>query len=201
VHHRKDLHVTLLRPFSRRLVLGAAGLGLLAACEAPRPRAIAEDGTFDLLTMLRDKPEHRRFLNAILLSGQAGRIGAQNGAVTLFVPTNEALNSLPADMLALLDNPPSNPTPEQRQRAATLVNANAAFGLLRLSDIQPRHGRVQTWDRARLQVTQTGPRTATIVRAGVPPQPGRPAIAITRGDVLGSDGVFHVTSSPILPAI
>jgi hypothetical protein len=201
VHHRKDLHVTLLRPLSRRLVLGTAGLGLLAACEAPRPRVTAEDGTFDLLTMLRDKPEHRRFLNAILLSGQAGRIGAQNGAVTLFVPTNEALNTLPADMLALLDSPPSNPTPEQRQRAATLVNANAAFGLLRLSDIQPRHGRVQTWDRGRLQVTQTGQRTATIVRAGVPPQPGRPVIAITRGDVLGRDGVFHVTSSPILPAI
>jgi hypothetical protein len=201
VHHRKDLHVTLLRPLSRRLVLGGAGLALLAACQGQQPRVIAEDGTFDLLTMLRDKPEHRRFLNAIMLSGQAGRIGAQNGAVTLFVPTNEALNSLPADMLALLDNPPSNPTPEQRQRAATLVNANAAFGLLRLSDIQPRHGRVQTWDRGRLQVTQTGQRTATIVRAGVPPQPGRPAIAITRGDVLGSDGVFHVTSSPILPAI
>jgi hypothetical protein len=151
--------------------------------------------------MLRDKPEHRRFLNAIMLSGQAGRIGAQNGAVTLFVPTNDALNSLPSDMLALLDNPPSNPTAEQRQRAAMLVNANAAFGLLRLSDIQPRHGRVQTWDRARIQVTQTGPRSATIVRTGVPPQAGRPAIAIVRGDVLGSDGVFHVTSAPILPAI
>jgi hypothetical protein len=192
--------VTLLRPITRRFALGAAGLGLLAACQAAPSRRVAEDGTFDLLTMLRDKPEHRRFLTAITLSGQASRIGPQNGAVTLFVPTNEALNALPADMLALLDSPPSNPTPEQRQRAAALVNANAAFGLLRLSDIQPRHGRVQTWDRARIQVTQTGPRTATIVRSGVPPQPGRPVIAITRGDVLGSDGVFHVTSSPILPA-
>ena len=193
--------MTLLRPFSRRLVLGAAGLGLLAACEAPRPRAIAEDGTFDLLTMLRDKPEHRRFLNAIMLSGQAGRIGAQNGAVTLFVPTDEALNGLPADFRALLDTPPSSPTPEQRERAATLVNANAAFGLLRLADIQPRNGQVQTWDRGRVQVNRTGQRTATIVRAGVPPQPGAASIAITRGDVLASDGVFHVTSSPILPGI
>jgi hypothetical protein len=193
--------VTLLRPISRRLALGAAALGLLAACQQGAPRVVAEDGTFDLLTMLRDKPEHRRFLNAITISGQASRIGAQNGAVTLFVPTNDALNSLPADFLALLDNPPSSPTPEQRQRAAALVNANAAFGMLRLADIQPRHGRVQTWDRARIRVTQTGQRTATVVRDGVAPQPGRPAIAITRADVLGSDGVFHVTSSPILPAI
>ena len=194
--------MTLLRPMTRRLAFGAAALGLLAACQpGAGPRVVAEDGTFDLLTMLRDKPEHRRFLNAILVSGQASRIGAQNGAVTLFVPTNEALNGLPADLLALLDNPPSSPTPEQRQRAAALVNANAAFGMLRLADIQPRFGRVQTWDQGRIQVTQTGQRSATIVRNGVPPQPGRPAIAITRADVLGSDGVFHVTSSPILPAI
>lgn len=173
---------------------------LLSACQAPTgPRVLPEDGTIDLLTLLRDKPEHRRFVSALTLSGQTGRIGRQNGAVTLFVPTNEALGTLPADFLALLDNPPANPTPEQRARAAQLVNANAAFGLLRLGDIQPRHGQVQTWDRGRIRVNQTGPRSATIVRDGVPPQPGRPAIAITRADVLASDGVFHVTSSPILP--
>jgi hypothetical protein len=186
---------------TRRLALGAGGLALLAACQAAPNRVITEDGSFDLLTLLRDKPEHSRFLNAIKLSGQEARIGIRNGAVTLFVPTNEALNSLPPDFLALLDRPPSSPTPEQRQRAAALVNANAAFGMLRLADIQPRQGRVQTWDRARLQVNRTGARTATVVRDGAPPQPGRPVIAIVRGDVLASDGVFHVTSSPILPAI
>jgi uncharacterized surface protein with fasciclin (FAS1) repeats len=187
---------------SRRLAFGLGGLVLLAACQTPTaPRVLPEDGTIDMLTLLRDKPEHRRFVNALLLSGQTGRIGRQNGAVTLFVPTNEALNGLPPDFLALLDNPPANPTPEQRARAAALVNANAAFGLLRLTDIQPRRGQVQTWDRGRLQVNQTGTRTATVVREGVPPQPGRPTVAITRGDVLTSDGVFHVTSAPILPAI
>lgn len=192
--------MTLPRPITRRLILGAGGLALLAACQAA-PRSLPEDGTIDLMSLLRDKPEHRRFVNAIALSGQSGRIGAQNGAVTLFAPTNEAFNSLPPDLLALLDSPPGSPSAEQRARAAALVNANAAFGLLRLSDIVPRHGRVQTWDRGRIQVNRTGQRTATIVRDGVPPQPGRPAIAITRGDVLASDGVFHVTSAPILPAI
>lgn len=192
--------MTQSRPISRRLALGAGGVALLAACQAP-PRSVAEDGTMDLLSLLRDKPEHRRFANALALSGQADRIGIRNGAVTLFVPTNEALNALPADFRALLDNPPSSPTAEQRQRAAALVNANAAFGLLRLADIQPRNGQVQTWDRGRIQVNRTGQRTATIVRQGVPPQPGRAAIAITRGDVLASDGILHVTSAPILPAI
>lgn len=192
--------MTSPRFLSRRHALGAGGLLLLAACQSP-PRALPEDGTIDLLSLLRDKPEHRRFLNAITLSGQAGRIGRQNGAVTLFVPTNEALNTLPADLLALLDSPPSNPTPAQRERAAQLVNANAAFGLLRLADIQPRRGQVVTWDRARVQVNQTGTRTATVVRDGVPPAPGRPTIAITRADVLASDGVYHVTSSPILPGV
>jgi hypothetical protein len=33
----------------------------------------------------------------------------------------DTLKSLPADMLSLLDNPPSNPTPAQRERAAALV--------------------------------------------------------------------------------
>ena len=192
--------MTLSRPISRRLALGAGGLALLAACQAP-PRALPEDGTIDLLSLLRDKPEHRRFLNALVTSGQAGRVGIRHGAVTLFVPTNEALNGLPADFRAVLDNPPANPTDEQRQRAAALVNANAAFGLLRLADIQPRNGQVQTWDRGRIQVNRTGDRTATIVRQGVPPQPGAPTIAITRADVLASDGVFHVTSSPILPGV
>jgi uncharacterized surface protein with fasciclin (FAS1) repeats len=191
------------RSIPRRLVLGAGGLLLLAACQTPAtgPRVLPEDGTVDLLTLLRGKPEHSRFVNALTLSGQAGRVGRQNGAVTLFAPTNDAFGGLPPDLLALLDNPPANPTPEQRARAAALVNANAAFGLLRLADIQPRRGQVVTWDRARVQVNQTGARTATVVRDGAPPQPGRPTVAIVRGDVLASDGVIHVTSSPILPAI
>lgn len=185
----------------RRLALGAGGLLLLAGCQAPQaPRALPEDGSVDLLSLLRDKPEHRRFVNALVLSGQAGRIGRQQGAVTLFAPTNEALNSLPPDLLALLDNPPATPTPEQRARAAALVNANAAFGLLRLADIQARRGQVVTWDRGRLQVTPTGPRSATLQREGVQQVGGRPQVTITRADVLASDGVFHVTSAPVLPA-
>jgi len=190
--------VTSPRPVSRRLALGAGGLALLAACQAAPPRALPEDGSVDLLSLLRDKPEHRRFLNAITVSGQNVRIGRQVGAVTLFAPTNEALNGLPPDLLALLDNPPANPTPEQRARAAALVNANAAFGLLRLADIQPRRGQVVTWDRGRLQVSQTGPRTATLAREGVS---GRPPVAVTRGDVLASDGILHVTSAPVLPGV
>ncbi len=192
--------MTSRRFISRRHAIGAAGLLMLAACEAPRPRVLPEDGSIDLLTLLRDKPEHRRFVNALVLSGQNSRLGRQNGAVTLFVPTNEALNTLPADLLALLDSPPANPTSAQRERAAALVNANAAFGLLRLVDIQARRGQVVTWDRGRLQINPTGARTATVVREGVPPQPGRPTIAITRADVLASDGVYHVTSSPVLTA-
>jgi hypothetical protein len=178
---------------SRRAALGAGGLLLLAGCQAPR--VVPEDGTIDLLTLLREKPEHSRFVNAIVVSGQSGRIGRQNGAVTLFVPTNESLNGLPAALRAVLDSPPANPTAEQRAAAAALVNANAAFGLLRLGDIQPRRGQVVTWDRGRIQVTQTGPRTATIVRDGAS---GRPAVTVTRADILASDGVYHVTSAPIL---
>lgn len=196
---RKDPPVISRRPIPRRLALGAGGLLLLAACQAPGPRTLPEDGSIDLLTLLRGKPEHRRFVNALVVSGQTGRIGRQNGAVTLFAPTNEAFNSLPPDLLALLDNPPANPSADQRARVAALVNANAAFGLLRLADIQARRGQVVSWDRGRVQVNQTGPRTATVVREGAPPQPGRPTVAITRADVLASDGVFHVTSSPILP--
>lgn len=185
----------LRRPLSRRLVLGAGGLSLLAACGPARQ--VTEDGSFDLLTMLREKPEHTRFLNALTVSGQISRIGRQNGAVTLFVPTNEGMAGLPADLLRLLDSPPSSPTAEQRAAAATLVNANAAFGLLRLIDIEPRRNTVTTWDRGRLTVTRTGPRNATIVRAGWPA--GRTPVQITRGDILGSDGTYHVTNAPILP--
>lgn len=188
------------RPILRRQALGIGGLLLLAACQTPPPRRMPEDGSIDLVTLLRDKPEHRRFVNALEMSGLTSRIGRQNGAVTLFVPTNEALNSLPPDLLALLDNPPANPTDAQRARAAALVNANAAFGLLRLADITARRGQVVTWDRGRLQVSQTGARTATMLRDGAPAGPARAPIAITRADVLASDGVFHVTSSPVVPA-
>jgi hypothetical protein len=185
------------RFISRRLALGAGGLLLLAGCTPPR--VLSEDGSIDLLTLLRDKPDHKRFVNAIVVSGQASRVGRQNGAVTLFVPTDESLNSLPADLRSLLDSPPANPTPDQRARAAALVNANAAFGLLRLADMEPRRGRIMTWDRGHIQVTVTGPRTATVVREGTPAT-GRPAVTVTRGDVLASDGVYHVTSAPILPS-
>ncbi len=188
--------MTAPRSFPRRFALAAGGLALLAACET---RRITEDGSFPLTALLGDKPEYRRFLNALNLSGQAGRLGANNGAVTLFVPTNQALDTLPADFRALLDSPPGTPSAEQRARAAALVNANAAFGLLRLVDIQSRRGQIVTWDRGRLQINPTGPRTATVVREGAPPTPGRPTIAITRADILASDGVMHLTSSPILP--
>ncbi len=187
----------------RRLLLGLGGLGLLAACQTPPAgprRALPEDGTIDLLSLLRDKPEHSRFTSALLLSGLESRLGRQNGAVTFFVPANDAFDALAAETRALLDNPPANPTAEQRQRMAALVSANAAWGLLRLADIAPRRGQVTTWDRARLQVAQTGERSATIQRVGVQPVAGRAPVQILRADVLASDGVFHVTSAPILSA-
>jgi len=183
------------RHLPRRLAL-LGGLALLAACETRRP--ITEDGSFELTVLLGDRPEYRRFLNAINLSGLGDRLGRRQGGVTLFVPTNQALDTLPADFRALLDNPPGSPTAEQRARAAALVSANAAYGLLRLPDIQNRRGQVTTWDRGQLQVNLTGARTATVVREGAPPTPGRPTIAITRGDILAADGIMHVTSSPIL---
>jgi uncharacterized surface protein with fasciclin (FAS1) repeats len=194
----KDEAVDSRVPMQRRHLAALGGLGLLAACAGPRN--LPEDGSIDMLTLLRDKPEHRRFVNAVAASGQQSRIGRQVGAVTLFVPTNEAFNGLPPDILVVLDSSSPNPTPAQRQAIEAIVRANAAFGLLRLADIQARRGQVQTWDRGRLQVNQTGPRTATVVREGVPPAPGRPTIAILRADILASDGIIHVTSSPIVPA-
>lgn len=190
--------MTSPRSFPRRAALAAGGLLLLTACEAPR--RITEDGRFPLAALLGDKPEYRRFLNAIRIAGLEGRLEGREGAVTLFVPTNAALDALPADFRALLDNPPATPSAEQRARAAALVNANAAFGLLRLADIQARRGLVVTWDRARLQVVQTGAQTATLVREGAPPVPGRPTIAIERANLLASNGVIHVTTAPVLPA-
>lgn len=189
---------------SRRLALGAAGLTLLlAACQtpAPPPRALPEDGSIDLLTLLRARPEHSRFVNALVVSGQASRIGRANGAATLFVPTNEALNGLPAQLLALLDNPPASPTAEQRALAASLVNANAAWGALRLDDMVARHSRVVTWDRGRLLVTPTGTQGANLVREGVPVTAGRAPVTITRMGIRASDGVYHVTSGALLPGV
>ncbi|HZF77285.1 MAG TPA: fasciclin domain-containing protein [Acetobacteraceae bacterium] len=177
----------------RRLALAAGGLMLLSACTTPTaPRVVPEDGTIDLLTLLRSKPEHSRFVNALVGSGLASRLGRQNGAVTLFAPTNEAFNGLPAPVLALLDNPPAQPSAEQQQVLAALVGANAAWGLLRTPDIAARRGNVVTWDRGRLQVTETGPRQARVVREGA-----QAPIQVTRADVLASDGVIHVTGAPI----
>ncbi|NKC34493.1 fasciclin domain-containing protein [Falsiroseomonas selenitidurans] len=187
---------------SRRHALSAGGLALLlAACQPGLvpPRLLPEDGTIDLLTLLRGKPEHSRFANALAVSGATSRLGLRSGAVTLFVPTNEGMNGLPAPVLALLDNPPASPTAAQRALVEPLVYANAAWALLRFQDIQARRNQVVTWDRARLQITPTGGRTATMVREGVTPVAGRPPVTITRGDVLAADGVFHVTSAPILP--
>lgn len=186
---------------ARRHALGAGGLALLlAACQNVAPqRALPEDGTIDLLTLLRGKPEHRRFAAALAVAGAVPRLGLRSGAVTLFVPVNEGFDGLPAPMLALLDNPPSSPTEQQRALVQPMVFANAAFGLLRFQDIAARRNTVVTWDRARLQVQPSGTRTATLVRTGVTQVAGRAPVTITRGDVLASDGVFHVTSAPVLP--
>jgi hypothetical protein len=187
------LPVDFRRPISRRLVLGAGGLSLLAAC-APQ-RTLTEDGTVDLLTLLRGRPEHSRYLGAMQVAGLTGRVGRQNGAVTLFVPTNEGFVGLGAELIRLFDSPPSSPTADQRAIAARIVNANAAFGLLRLDDLEARRGQIVTWDRGQVQITRTGPRTGTIQRPG-----GGGAVTIVRGDILASDGVYHVTNSPVVPA-
>jgi hypothetical protein len=184
--------VDLRLPISRRLVLGAGGLSLLAAC-APQ-QTLTEDGTVDLLTLLRGRPELSRYLGAIQVAGLTGRVGRQNGAVTLFVPSNEGFVGLGAELIRLFDSPPSSPTAEQRAAAAAIVNANAAFGLLRLDDLEARRGQIVTWDRARVQISRTGPRTGTMQRVG-----GAGRVTITRGDILASDGVYHVTNSPLLP--
>ena len=195
-HLWKDLPV-----IARRHALGAGGLALLlAACQTPIvQRALPEDGTIDLLTLLRGKPEHSRFAAALAVSGAVPRLGLRSGAVTLFAPVNDGFAGLPAPVLALLDNPPSNPTEAQRALVQPIVFANAAFGLLRFQDISVRRNVVVTWDRARLQVRPTGARTATLVREGVTQVAGRAPVTITRGDVLASDGVLHVTSAPVLP--
>jgi len=179
---------------SRRHAIAAGGLTMmLAACSTPA-RVVPEDGTIDLLSLLRGKPEHQRFMALLDASGLATRIGRANGPVTLFVPTNENMARLPAATLALLDRPAASLDAAQRAQIAALVQANAAFGLLRLQDIQPRNGRVVTWDRANLMVTATGQRTANVVRTGSAP------VTITRADVLAADGVFHITSGLIIPA-
>lgn len=186
---------------ARRHFLGAGGLVLLAACQTPGAprRALPEDGTIDLLTLLGGKPEHRRFAAALAVSGAGSRLGLREGAVTLFAPVNEGFDGLPAPVLALLDNPPSSPTAAQRALVQPIVFANAAFGQLHFQDITARRNTVVTWDRARLLVTPTGARTATLAREGVTPVAGRATPAITRGEVLASDGVFHVTNMPVLP--
>jgi len=182
---------------SRRHAIAAGGLTmLLAACATPA-RVLPEDGTIDLLSLLRGKPEHARFIALLDASGQASRIGRANGPVTLFVPTNENMARLPAATLALIDRPAASLDATQRASLVALVQANAAFGLLRLLDIQPRNGRVVTWDRARVTVTATGPRSAAVARDGAPA--GTAPVTITRADVLASDGVFHITSGLILP--
>lgn len=179
---------------SRRHAIAAGGLTmLLAACANPA-RVLPEDGTIDLVSLLRGKPEHSRFMALLDGSGLASRIGRTNGPVTLFVPTNENMARLPAATLALIDRPAASLDAAQRAQLVALVQANAAFGLLRLQDIQPRNGRVVTWDRARLTVAPTGPRTATITRQG-----SNSSVTITRADVLAADGVFHITSGLILP--
>lgn len=192
----KDLPV-----IARRHALGAGGLALLlAACQTPVvQRALPEDGTIDLLTLLRGKPEHRRFAAALALANAGPRLGLRSGAVTLFAPVNEGFDGLPAPVLALLDNPPATPTEAQRALVQPIVFANAAFGLLRFQDIAARRNTVVTWDRARLRVQPTGSRTATLAREGVTLAAGRAPVAITRGDVLAADGVFHVTNAPVLP--
>ena len=97
-------------------------------------------------------------------------------------------------MLALLDNPPAQPTEAQRQLITPLVFANAAFGMLRLVDIAARRNTIVTWDRARLVVTPSGDRAARLAREGATPVAAAAPVAIVRGDVLASDGVIHVTN-------
>jgi uncharacterized surface protein with fasciclin (FAS1) repeats len=188
---------------TRRLAFSLAGAALFAACQQSPPsiRTISEDGSFPLLDLLRDKPEYSRFLAALEASGLTARLGGASGAVTLFVPVNDAFAGLPPDLLAALDRPGTQLDAAQRARITALVQANAAWGLLRLQDIQPRNGRVVTWDRARLQVAQLGPRNANLVREGAPVVAGRAPVAITRADVLARDGVLHITNGLVLPAV
>jgi hypothetical protein len=197
---------------SRRHLLSAGSAALLlSACTTPPAGPPPEDGTIDMLTLLRSKPEHRRFMEALNRSGLAQRIGQANGPVTVFAPLDSGWEAVPADLQALLDRPADQLDAAARTRLASAVGSNIAWGHLRLEDFPPRFNTVTTWDGGRVRVAQTGPRVASLRReppgtapvtaaaagsAAASSAPGRSS-AITRGDVLASDGVIHVTSTPL----
>lgn len=174
---------------------------LLAGCASIIPAAnkpLPEDGTIDLMTLLNGLPNAKLFTAAFKRSGLSERVGAANGPVTLFVPTDDVLEALPPAQRAILTDTATEQAP---LRAA--VGGLVASGQLRLESIAVRQGHINTWTtNQQLRVTGAPAPTARIQRAVL--ANGRttvsgPQVGFARADILASNGVIHLLNGALLP--
>jgi uncharacterized surface protein with fasciclin (FAS1) repeats len=172
---------------------------LLAGCQsivAPN-KPLPEDGTIDLMTLLSARPDTKIFTAALKRSGLVERITIANGPATVFVPTDAAIEALPAAQRAIFTDSSAD---QAALRAA--VGGMIASGQLRLESIAVRNGLLNTWTAGQqLRVTGAPAPTAKVQRAVL--ANGRSTtsgsqIGFVRPDILASNGVIHVMDGALV---
>jgi uncharacterized surface protein with fasciclin (FAS1) repeats len=199
-----------LTTFNRRTLLGAtigAATGLLAAPAILRAQAPAMG---DIATVLATVPQFSRFLEFAQRGGQLDRLrGTQE--LTVFVPSNDAIDRNPGLMMNLLGGTTgSQQGTVDEFRTTALLTHHMVAGITTTQSLAGQVRDVASLNGGLLRLDGTAtPPTVAIVKpsggagsnfgTGAGGQNIQPAARIVTPDLMASNGVVHGIDNLLLP--
>lgn len=123
--------------------------------------------------------DHTTLVAAVKAAGLVNALEGK-GPFTVFAPTNEAFNNLPAGTVQSLLQP------ENKAKLTSVLEYHVVPGAYKISDLQDGQ-KLKTLEGGTLQVTKKG--SDTFING----------VAITIPDVIDSNGVTHVIGSVLMP--
>jgi uncharacterized surface protein with fasciclin (FAS1) repeats len=199
-----------LTTFNRRTLLGAtigAATGLLAAPAILRAQ-VASMG--DITTVLASVPQFSRFLELAQRGGQLDRMrGTQD--LTVFVPSNAAIDRLPGLMMNLLGGTTGSQQGSVDEfRTTALLTHHMLAGVVTTQSFNGQQREVASLNGGLVMLDGTAvPPTVAIVKpsggagsnfgTGAGGQNLQPAAKIIMPDLMASNGVVHGIDNMLLP--
>ena len=196
--------------FNRRTLLGAtigAAAGMLAAPAILRAQ-VASMG--DITTVLASVPQFSRFLELAQRGGQLDRMrGTQD--LTVFVPSNAAIDRLPGLIMNLLGGTTGSQQGSVDEfRTTALLTHHMLAGVITTQSFNGQQREVASINGGLVMLDGTAvPPTIAIVKAsggagsnfatGAGGQNLQPAAKIIMPDLMASNGVVHGIDNMLLP--
>jgi uncharacterized surface protein with fasciclin (FAS1) repeats len=145
---------------------------------------VPETSSMTIAETVASNPDFSTLLAAVKAAGLADTLSG-TGPYTVFAPTNDAFDALPAGTLDTLLKP------KNKDQLAAILTYHVVDGKVMAADVKP--GKVTTVNGATFDVS-------TAMDGGVEITDGQGNTAkVTQTDIVASNGVIHVIDGVLLP--